>query len=122
MCSGRNDLTLEGKKISGHAYHMQGDFCYHHGTLMVDVDIDKLGGYLNVSKEKLQSKGVASVRSRVTNLKEYVPDITIESLKTKLIEAFEEEYGGKVQKMTDFSAYQQELKTNTEKYQSWDWS
>ena len=91
--SGRNDLLAEGKKFSGNAFYEQGDTWYHHGTLMVDVDKDSLTRYLTVSKEKLESKGVASVRSRVANLREFKPDLTVEELKNALVSALEEVYG-----------------------------
>ena len=70
--TGRNDLTVDGKKYSGHAYFSSGGFNYHHGTIMMDVKGDDLSKYLNVSAAKLKSKGVESVRSRVTNLREHV--------------------------------------------------
>lgn len=91
--NGRNDLTIEGKKFSGHAYFKQGKYCYHHGTIMVDVNRDVLSRYLNVSAAKLRSKGVDSVRSRVTNLTEYRPGLTIPEMQQALIRAFEEVYG-----------------------------
>ena len=99
--SGRNDLLAEGKKFSGNAFYEQGDTWYHHGTLMVDVDKDSLTRYLTVSKEKLESKGVASVRSRVANLREFKPDLTVEELKKDL------DLNGLAEKQ--------------EKYASWDW-
>ena len=75
--NGRNDLTVDGQKFSGHAYYQTGDQCYHHGTLMVSVDLAPLEGYLNVSPLKLQAKGVASVRARVGNLADFCPGLTI---------------------------------------------
>lgn len=91
--NGRNDLTLDGGKFSGHAYYRAGDQCYHHGTLMVEVDLAPLERYLNVSPLKLQAKGVQSVRSRVVNLRDYRPDLTIPMLKQALTEAFSQVYG-----------------------------
>ena len=70
--NGRNDLTVADKKFSGHAYFSSHGYNYHHGTIMMDVKGDDLSKYLNVSAAKLKSKGVASVRSRVTNLIEHV--------------------------------------------------
>ena len=70
--TGRNDLTVTGRKFSGHAYFSSHGFNYHHGTIMMDVKGDDLSKYLNVSAAKLKSKGVESVRSRVTNLREHV--------------------------------------------------
>lgn len=70
--TGRNDLTVDGRKFSGHAYFSSGGYNYHHGTIMMDVAEGDLSKYLNVSKAKLESKGVESVRSRVTNLRDHV--------------------------------------------------
>ena len=56
--SGRNDILIDGKKFSGNAFYRHGDHCYHHGTIMVAVDKERLGSYLTVSTAKLQSKGV----------------------------------------------------------------
>ncbi|WP_205124845.1 lipoate--protein ligase family protein, partial [Akkermansia muciniphila] len=67
--SGRNDLTIEGRKFSGNAFYQMGERRYHHGTILVDVDGAKLKRYLNVSPEKLRSKGVQSVQSRVCCLR-----------------------------------------------------
>ena len=91
--SGRNDMLVEGRKFSGNAFYKNGKQAYHHGTLLVDVDMEKLSRYLNPSKAKLQAKGVDSVRSRVVNLRELNPEITIESLKKAMAEAFETVYG-----------------------------
>ena len=91
--NGRNDITVDGQKFSGHAYYHHGGKSFHHGTLMVNVDKTPLEKYLNVSSLKLQAKGVKSVRSRVGNLTDWQPDITIEKLKAGLIIAFEQEYG-----------------------------
>jgi len=91
--SGRNDLLAEGCKFSGNAfYHSQGR-AYHHGTLLVDADMDKLSRYLTPSKAKLEAKGVSSVRSRVTNLKQLCPDLTCDLLKQHMKQAFTQVYG-----------------------------
>lgn len=91
--SGRNDLLAEGKKFSGHAYYECKGYCYHHGTLMVCVDLGSLSRYLTVSEEKLRLKGIDSVRARVMNLKELIPGLTVGILKEKMLEAFEDKYG-----------------------------
>ena len=72
--TGRNDLTVCGKKFSGHAYFSSGGYNYHHGTIMMNVDEEDMPKYLRVSEAKLKSKGVASVRSRVTNLMDHIPE------------------------------------------------
>ena len=82
--TGRNDVAINGQKFSGNAFYEQEQHCYHHGTLMMNVNKEMLSKYLTVSKEKLQSKGVDSVKSRVTNLVDYIPDLTLEALKKAL--------------------------------------
>ena len=91
--SGRNDLLCRGRKFSGNAFYRASDAAYHHGTLMVDVDLDRVSRYLSPSKAKLASKGVASVRSRVINLKEACPTLTLSCLSSALKDAFSAVYG-----------------------------
>ncbi len=74
--SGRNDILVEGRKCSGYAKRMSKDRLMIHGTLMYDVDIDTLTEALAVPGSKLSAAGVSSVRSRVANLKEYLPQFT----------------------------------------------
>ena len=95
--SGRNDLLADGRKFSGNAFYKHNGKAYHHGTLMVDVDMEKVQRYLSPSKAKLAAKGVDSVRSRVVNLREFVPDLTIARLSDALIAALAEVYGGRDQ-------------------------
>lgn len=83
--SGRNDILVEGRKCSGYAKRQWKDRVLVHGTLMFDVDIQSLTSALSVEGSKLSSKGIASVRSRVANLKDYLPDgCTIESFRDKM--------------------------------------
>lgn len=119
--SGRNDILVESQKFSGNAFHEHRDHCYHHGTLMVDVKLGELNKYLNVSKKKLESKGIASVRSRVTNLTAYNRSLTIEQLKTALRETFEEVYGLESKVIREEEMDQEAVHTLYEKYASWDW-
>ncbi len=93
--NGRNDITSDGKKFSGNAFYRSGRHCYHHGTLLVCADQDAMMRYLTPSKEKLKTKGVPSVRSRVMNLCEQYPELTIEALQRSMIESFEQVYGVK---------------------------
>ena len=71
--SGRNDILVDGRKCSGYAKRMSKDRLMIHGTLMYDVDIDTLTEVLAAPGSKLSAAGVSSVRSRVANLKEYLP-------------------------------------------------
>ena len=90
--SGRNDLLADGRKFSGNAFYHHLGRAYHHGTLMVDVDLDRVQRYLSPSKAKLAAKGVDSVRSRVVNLKEFVPDLTVQRLADALVDALLDVY------------------------------
>ncbi len=72
--SGRNDLLVDGKKFSGNAQHASGERVLHHGTLLLDSDLEALSSALHVDEEKLRARAIRSVRSRVTNLRPYLPD------------------------------------------------
>lgn len=69
---GRNDILLDGKKISGMAQHIRGSRICTHGSLLYDTDLDMLTDVLNVDEGKIQSKAIRSIRSRVTNIREYM--------------------------------------------------
>lgn len=110
VLTGRNDLTLEGRKFSGNAFFRNDRGTIVHGTMMYDVNIEKLVRSLNPDNEKLISKGIASVRQRVINLRPYLngmsrdelmahlertinmplPDFTDEA--RSMIDSFEREY------------------------------
>ena len=119
--SGRNDILTDGKKFSGNAFLNLRGHCYHHGTLLMDVDMANLSRYLNVSHAKLQSKGVDSVRSRVINLKELAPAMTIATLQNALIEAFGEVYGGTPVQLSSGRVDQVQVEHAAEKFASWEW-
>ncbi|MBT9777973.1 lipoate--protein ligase [Clostridium sp. MCC353] len=120
--TGRNDLTVDGKKFSGHAFYRTGNRCYHHGTVLLQADMDEMSKYLNVSLDKLRSKSVDSVKSRVENLIAHVPDITVERMKQALIDAFEQVYGKPAAYLPEERLDKMELRRNYEKFSSWDWN
>lgn len=95
--SGRNDMQVGERKISGSAFKHAVDRSFHHGTLLVNANMQKLGDYLNPHPLKLQAKGIKSVRSRVANLVEFNDTVTHESLSEAIIEAFCDFYGQKVE-------------------------
>ena len=94
--SGRNDLEVDGLKISGSAFFEDGEVFCHHGTLLVDVDMTRLSEYLIPSKLKLESKGIDSVRARVANLSDFCDGITV----SEVIEAFKSECHGSIKHIT----------------------
>ena len=119
--TGRNDLVVDEKKFSGHAYFSSNGYNYHHGTIMMDVVSEDLPKYLQVSESKLKSKGVDSVRSRVVNLKEYLPNMStktmIKKMQEAMLKAFEREYGGTAEEI-ELPKIPQEL---IDKYTSEEW-
>lgn len=120
--TGRNDIVAStGAKFSGNAFRKSSTAGMHHGTLLVDVDMDKLSRYLVPSSAKLAAKGVSSVRSRVANLKEFRPALTIDELKEAVVQAFIKEYG-QCETISEESLDQHLLSEKTALYSSWDWN
>lgn len=119
--SGRNDLTAAGYKFSGNAFYKNGGRAYHHGTLLLNVDMGKLGRYLSPPKAKLQAKGVDSVRARVTNLTSFVPDLSVDTMKTQLVLAAEKVYGFTAQDLVLTPEQEAEAARLTAHYASREW-
>lgn len=96
FASGRNDIlvhTDDGeKKISGSAFKETKDRSFHHGTLLINADMNQLGLYLNPNVKKLQSKGITSVRARVANLKDLNSAISHDVVCAKIIQEFFDHY------------------------------
>ncbi|QDX29743.1 lipoate--protein ligase A [Dickeya poaceiphila] len=94
--SGRNDLVVEThdgvRKISGSAYRESADRGFHHGTLLLEANLSRLADYLNPDVKKLQAKGIESVRSRVANLVELLPEIDHETVCSAITQAFFDHY------------------------------
>jgi len=92
---GRNDLTFEGRKISGSAFKHAPDrgVSLHHGTVLIDADFGALQKYLTPDKRKLQAKGIASVGARVMNLKDEFASLTHGDVWDALIAEFREVHG-----------------------------
>ena len=117
--SGRNDILVNGRKVSGNAFYTSGNKKYHHGTLLIDVKTDVMAKYLTVSPLKLQAKGVSSVKSRVLNLKEACPNLTVAALLQALITAFGQIYNSVPQQLgadffdeAELAKYEAEFRDN----------
>lgn len=119
--SGRNDLLANGAKFSGNAFYNAKGHAYHHGTLLLDVDMDKLQRYLSPSKAKLESKGVASVRSRVVNLRELAPDLTVPVMKQYMRRAAEAVYGTAAEDITLTEDALATINETARLYRSWEY-
>ena len=117
--SGRNDILVDGRKCSGYAKRMSKDRLMIHGTLMYDVDIDTLTEVLAVPGSKLSAAGVSSVRSRVVNLKEYLPQfLDIKSFQAALqalLAGDDEEIRLTEEQLAQIEAHA------SEKYRTWEW-
>ena len=117
--SGRNDLEVDGLKISGSAFFEDGSVFCHHGTLLVNVDMSRLSEYLKPSKLKLESKGIDSVRARVANLSEFIPGIAV----SDVVDAFIREASADVRHLSTFDIESLEgISPAIERYRSWKWT
>jgi len=120
--SGRNDLEIEGKKVSGNAQRYAGGYLMHHGTLLWDTDVDAMVRSLNVADEKFISKAAKSVRTRVGNIKDYAPkDLTIDKFIDKLTyyltnEGRDGEYKLNANQKSDI------LMLRDKKFSQWSWN
>lgn len=119
--SGRNDLLADGRKFSGNAFYQNQTHAYHHGTLMIDVDKDKLGRYLSPPKAKLEAKGVTSVRSRVVNLKELASELDIDTMKRYMVDAFCRVYGMEAKPLVLSDADREAIEQLRAQYSSWEY-
>jgi len=130
--TGRNDLCVGGRKVSGSAYKLSlgkrdgsGRKALHHGTMLLNLDLTALERYLSPNKAKLQSKGVESVTARVLNLKERIPDISHEMFSQTLAAAFRQKWGAakaneRMLKVSDLEKIDK-LVEIYEGYKRWDW-
>ncbi|UUX33656.1 lipoate--protein ligase [Fundicoccus culcitae] len=125
---GRNDLLIDGKKFSGNAMYAKDGRMTAHGTILFDSDLDEVNNALKPRKEKIESKGIKSVRSRVTNIKPYVNDeyknLSTEEFRDRiLLEIFGVETREEVPefKLTD-EIWEGVMKLREERMGNWDWN
>lgn len=117
--SGRNDILADGRKFSGNAFYNSRGRSYHHGTILISADKERMQRYLTPSKAKLETKGVKSVKSRVVNLSELNPTLDCEIMRSNMIKAFEDVYGIK---STEFCITDNnKISELTDTFKSWDY-
>lgn len=123
QASSRNDIIVSGKKISGNSQHNKNGRTMHHGTLLYSSNLDIIGNALKVKKDKIESKGIKSVRSRVANICDYLPaPLSTEDFKTLLLQNIFKE-NNDIQKYSLTSCDISAVKALSEsKYAKWEWN
>lgn len=121
--NGRNDITVDGKKISGNAQFSNTKAMFSHGTLLFNSQIENVVEALNVKIDKIESKGIKSIRSRVANISEYMENkMTIFEFRQKLIESI----FGTSEDYPVFNLFDAQWKEvhdlANSKYRNWDWN
>jgi len=117
--SGRNDIMVDGRKCSGYAKRVWKDRLMVHGTLMFDVDLETLQEVLSVPGSKMAASGIASVRSKVANLREYLPQFCdVLALKDALKRILA---GADTEVPMDASKQEAIDRMADEKFRTWDW-
>lgn len=122
----RNDLAIDGKKFSGNAQYIFKKKILHHGTLLFNSEMEELVNSLKVSKDKIESKGLKSIKSRVANIKDYIgEDSKIKEVSDFKVALFEHMKN----RMEEFEEYvltendKKEIeKLKKEKYDKWEWN
>lgn len=120
---GRNDILIEGRKVSGNAQFSTQGRMFSHGTLMFDTEIDEVVSALKVRKDKIESKGIKSIRSRVANISEFLDEpMTIEEFRTVVLNSI---FGGaehiQYKELTD-TDWDNIHALSKERYANWDWN
>ncbi|QRG66752.1 lipoate--protein ligase [Brevibacillus choshinensis] len=120
--TGRNDIQVGERKISGNAQYSTKGRMYSHGTLLFASEMENVVSALKVNAEKIKSKGIKSIRSRVANITEFLDkDMTIEEFRLAILHSIFG--GGEVEeyKLTE-EDWANIHKLSRERYQSWDWN
>ena len=119
--SGRNDILVDGKKVSGVAQRIVGNRILHHGTLLFDSDPAMIAGALRADPAKFTSKSAKSVRSRVGNLRDFLPDgIDLPQFWKLLLRELTRD--GLIREALTPDELQEVRTMADEKYRSWDWT
>ncbi len=121
--SGRNDIIVGERKISGNAQFSQKGRMFSHGTLMLDSNIDEIVNALKVSDAKIASKGIKSIRSRVANINEFLPSpLQMEEFKETILKAIFHEHGQVHEYHLNQTDWEIIHEISQEKYQQWTWN
>ncbi|MDQ0513897.1 lipoate-protein ligase A [Mycoplasmoides fastidiosum] len=118
---GRNDLTVQGKKISGTSQIVYGDYVLCHGTILFDVDPVMMTSVLTPNLEKLSSKGIDSVRKRILNLKEVLPDWSFEQFQAAFFQFLEKYFNTQIKELPA-EAIRFATEAAAKKFSTWEWN
>lgn len=120
--SGRNDIHVGERKISGNAQYTTKGRMFSHGTLLLDSDIEQVVMALNVSDEKIRSKGIKSIRSRVANINEFLDHkMNVDELKKAILEFVFAEGDVETHQLTE-KDWEGIRDISKDRYQNWDWN
>ncbi len=121
--SGRNDIVVDGRKISGNAQYIAGRRMVSHGTLLLNSDLEQVVEALNVKASKIESKGIKSVRSRVANICEFLPEpVDMETFRLRLLHGI---FGG-AENVRQYHLTREDWdnihRLTAERYGTWEWN
>lgn len=120
---GRNDIVVGGRKISGNAQFTNLKSMFSHGTLLFNSNLDDVVQALNVKMDKIESKGIKSVRSRVANISELLSEsITIHDFKERITNSIFKEYESLPLYILTDSEWEKVHKLSEQKYRTWEWN
>ncbi|EDL63799.1 lipoate--protein ligase [Bacillus sp. SG-1] len=120
--SGRNDIEAEGRKISGNAQFSTKGRMFSHGTLLFDSEIENVVSALKVRKDKIESKGIKSIRSRVANISEFLEEkMTITDFRSMLLRYIFDENEVEEYVLTE-EDWKNINELSEERYQNWKWN
>jgi lipoate-protein ligase A len=121
--SGRNDITVDGRKISGNAQYFANRRMFSHGTLLFNSEIDNVVASLKVKPGKIESKGLKSIRSRVANICEFLKDpMTIEEFRLSILTSVFEGAGTIPQVELTERDWERIHELSARKYRTWEWN
>ena len=120
--SGRNDILVNGRKVSGSAKCVHAGRILFHGTLLFDVDFGAMAAVLTPPRAKIEAKGVASVRARVANLNEFLPDLDRDTFRRAMERELLRQFGLKEPLPIPDNWKREAERTADERYRSWEWN
>jgi len=121
--SGRNDILAEGKKISGNAMFSTKGRMFSHGTLLFQSEMDHIVSALKVKKDKIESKGIKSIRSRVGNIADFLKEpMSVEKFRSFLLQNIFKDTGKVTEYVLTETDWEKIHEISEDRYQNWEWN